>query len=74
MRVRTIDDEIITGMMIYNAADGVTLQAADGNIYRINADQISEKGNSSESLMPAGLLEGKSPQDLADLLHYLGKL
>lgn len=74
MRVRTIDDEIITGMMIYNAADGVTLQAADGNIYRINADQISEKGNSSESLMPAGLLEGKSPQDLADLLQYLGKL
>lgn len=74
MRVRTIDDEVITGLMIYNAADGVTLQGADGSIYRINADSIAEKISSNDSLMPSGLLDGKEPQDVADLLEYLKKL
>jgi putative heme-binding domain-containing protein len=74
IRVLTVDDEILTGMVIYNAADGVTLQAADGSILRINQDQIQEKAYSTESLMPSGLLEDKSPQDIADLFAYLGTL
>ncbi len=74
VRVLTVDDEILTGMIIYNAADGVTLQAADGSILRINQDAIQEKGYSTESLMPVGLLDDKSPQDIADLLAYIGTL
>ncbi|MBM3967593.1 MAG: c-type cytochrome [Planctomycetes bacterium] len=74
VRVLTVDDEILTGMVIYNAADGVTLQAADGSILRINQDTITEKAYSTESLMPNGLLEDKSPQEVADLFAYLGTL
>lgn len=74
VRVLTIDDEILTGMIIYNAADGVTLQAADGSILRINQDAIQEKGYSTESLMPNGLLDDKAPQEIADLFAYLGTL
>lgn len=74
VRVLTVDDEILTGMVIYNAADGVTLQAADGSILRINQDAIQEKGYSTESLMPAGLLDDKSPQEIADLFAYIGSL
>jgi len=57
--------------VIYQASDGVTLQAADGNVLRINADAIKQKGFSTESLMPKGLLEDKSPQEVADLMAYL---
>lgn len=74
IRVLTTDDEIFTGMVIYNAADGVTLQAADGSILRINQDQISQKAFSTESIMPSGLLEDRSPQEIADLFAYLGTL
>lgn len=74
VRVLTVDDEILTGMVIYNAADGVTLQAADGSILRINQDTITEKAYSTESLMPNGLLDDKSPQEVADLFAYLSTL
>jgi putative heme-binding domain-containing protein len=74
MHVLTVDDEILSGLVIYQASDGVTLQAADGKILRINADLIKQKGNSTESLMPKGLLEGKSSQDVADLIAYMQSL
>jgi putative heme-binding domain-containing protein len=74
IRVLTIDDEIYTGMIVYNAADGTTLQTATGTIVRINQDNIQDKGYSTESLMPSGLLDDKSPQDVANLFAYLDGL
>jgi putative heme-binding domain-containing protein len=74
VRVLTLDDEILTGLVIYNAADGVTLQAANGSILRVNQDNIQEKAYSSESIMPAGLLDDQTPQQVADLFAYLGSL
>jgi hypothetical protein len=43
-------------------------------VLRINADSIKQKGFSTESLMPKGLLEDKTTQDLADLMTYLQSL
>jgi len=74
MHVLTVDDEILTGLVVYQASDGVTLQAADGNVLRINADLIKQKGYSTESLMPKGLLEDKSVEEVADLMSYLQSL
>jgi putative heme-binding domain-containing protein len=74
VRVLTVDDEVLTGMVIYNAADGVTLQAGDGSILRINQDNISEKAYSTESLMPAGLLDDRTNLEIADLFAYLSSL
>lgn len=74
VRVRTLDDEVLTGMPIYTSVDGVTLQAADRSILRINQDQIAEKAFSTESIMPSGLLEDRSAQEIADLFAYLGTL
>ncbi|MCU0706743.1 MAG: hypothetical protein MUF23_00465 [Pirellula sp.] len=74
VRVLTVDDEVLTGMVIYNAADGVTLQAADGSILRINQDQIEKKAYSTESIMPSGLLDDRTPQEVADLFAYLATI
>lgn len=74
IRVLTMDGEIFTGMIIYNAADGTTLQTADGNLVRINQDNIEDKAYSTESLMPSGLLDDRSPAEVASLYAYLGTL
>jgi len=71
LRVLTIDGEIFTGMIVYTAADGTTLQTATGSIIRINMDNIADLGYSTESLMPSGLLNEKTPADVADLFAYL---
>ena len=74
IRVLTMDGEIFTGMIIYNAADGTTLQTANGNLVRINQDNIEDKAYSTESLMPTGLLDDRSPAEVASLYAYLGTL
>jgi len=71
LRVLTVDGEIFTGMIVYTAADGTTLQTATGSITRINKDNIEDLGYSTESLMPSGLLNEKTPADVADLFAYL---
>ena len=71
IRVLTVDGEIFTGMIVYNAADGTTLQTATGDIVRINQESIEDKAYSTESLMPSGLLNDKSPSEVADLYAYL---
>jgi len=71
LRVLTVDGEIFTGMIVYTAADGTTLQTATGSIIRINKDNIEDLGYSTESLMPSGLLNEKTPADVADLFAYL---
>ncbi len=71
IRVLTVDGEIFTGMLVYTAADGTTLQTATGAIVRVNQEIIEFKGYSTESLMPSGLLDDKSPTDVADLYAYL---
>ena len=74
IRVLTMDGEIFTGMIVYNAADGITLQTANGSMVRINQDNIEDKAYSTESLMPSGLLDSNSPAELSGLYAYLGTL
>ncbi len=74
MKVLTSDSNIIVGMKVYDSADGVTLQTADGTLVRINQDDIEQKGFATESLMPVGLLDGMTPQQLADLYLYMQSL
>ena len=71
IRVLTVDGEIFSGMIVYNAADGTTLQTATADIVRINQESIEDKAYSTESLMPSGLLNDKSPAEVADLYAYL---
>ncbi len=72
IRVLTVDGEIFTGMLVYTASDGTTLQTATGAIIRVNQESIEFKGYSTESLMPSGLLDDKTPTEVADLHAYLG--
>jgi putative heme-binding domain-containing protein len=74
IQVITKDDEVLVGLTVYNSVDGITLQTADGTLARVNQDDIAEKAPSNISLMPAGLIDDYSPQQIADLNAYLKSL
>ena len=73
-QVLTTNGKLVTGLVVYESVDGVTLMAADGHTKRVNVDEIQEMRSSKISLMPEGLLQGLSDAEIADLLAYLKSL
>jgi putative heme-binding domain-containing protein len=74
VQILTVDGEILTGVVVYSAADGTTIYTAKGEMVRVNKSEIEELAYSTQSLMPSGLLDDNNDQELADLLAYLGSL
>ncbi|MCS6976386.1 MAG: c-type cytochrome, partial [Gemmatales bacterium] len=72
--ILTADGRTYRGTVIYEAADGLILQTGPDATVRISADQISARRPSRLSLMPAGLLDRCSDQEIVDLFHYLKTL
>ena len=69
--IQTVDGKFYLGSQVYDSADGITLQLVDGTTVRINKQDIEDRTLSTKSLMPAGLLNGSTDQDWADLYEYL---
>ena len=70
-QVVTRDGMIRTGMILYEAVDGLVLRDANNQTYRIEVDDIEFRRTQSQSLMPEGLLRELNDQDWADLYAYL---
>ena len=73
-RVTTTDEKSYTGVIVYEAADGVILQTGADTTVRVAGADIASKKLVDVSLMPAGLLDKLSDAEVADLLTYLGAL
>jgi putative heme-binding domain-containing protein len=73
-KVLTSEGQVVVGMTVYDSVDGVTLQTADGSVVRINKDDIEEKATATESIMPVGLLESFTVEQVADLYAFLQTL
>ena len=71
--IRTVDDEIITGIPIGETDTDVTLRGADGKIIRVSKEDIDESKD-SRSLIPDGLLDSLSEQEAVDLLRFMIEL
>lgn len=71
-RVATKDGKILSGLLLSDVPEGVTLKDAQGQEVRIPVSEIDEKGNDPSSLMPAGVVGHLSFEELADLLFFLG--
>ena len=72
--ITTTAGKVHTGVVIYESVDGVTLRDSLNQTIRIEADEIESQRPVNVSLMPASLLDGLGPQDLADLFAYLATL
>ena len=67
----THSGQTYSGLVIYEAVDGIILQTASSGAIRIAGNDIAGSRTSDRSLMPAGLLDGFSDQQVADLLAWL---
>lgn len=65
------DGEAVTGIVAAESADSVTLRNAGIPDLTLNRSQIKELKAEGKSLMPDGLEQGLSEQDVADLLEFL---
>jgi len=72
--VVTSEGKTYTGLIVYEAVDGIVLRDAQNRTYRIEAENIEVQKKLSTSLMPAGLLKDLKHNDIADLYAYLRSL
>jgi putative membrane-bound dehydrogenase-like protein len=71
--IETTEGKVYQGLVIYEAVDGLILQTATATV-RIAGDQIASRRVTPLSLMPAGLLDSLSDQEVVDLYAYLRSL
>ncbi|HKQ39240.1 MAG TPA: PVC-type heme-binding CxxCH protein [Verrucomicrobiae bacterium] len=62
------------GVPVFESPDGVILQTSSGETVRLAEEDITSRAPANVSLMPAGLLNGLSRLELADLYAYLARL
>lgn len=68
------DGRALTGLITRETTDSIVLRGSDQNEIRIRRDQVEEMKPSPLSIMPAGLENALSKQQLADLIAYLQTL
>lgn len=69
--VTTKSGESYTGVMIYDSPAAKLIQTSADTTVRVLAKDFADETVSATSLMPAGLLEGLTDPQLADLFAYL---
>ena len=69
--VVTFGGKTYQGTVIYEAVDGLLLQTGPAETVRIPGERIESQQSVPRSLMPAGLLDPLSDDELADLYAYL---
>jgi putative heme-binding domain-containing protein len=72
--VQTGDGRTILGRLESEAPNSVTLRDGAGQAHTILRTDVKSMMASSSSLMPTGLDQAMTPQDLADLIAYLKKV
>jgi putative membrane-bound dehydrogenase-like protein len=70
--VATTDGRSLSGLLIADTPEGVTLKDAQGKEIKIPAREIEQKAPDKVSLMPVGVVGHLSFAELADLLAFLG--
>ena len=74
VNVITVDGQIITGVPLQSTEQQLRIRDAKDNEQVILSDDIDELLTSPNSLMPSGLTEGLSRNELVDLVNYLSSL
>jgi putative membrane-bound dehydrogenase-like protein len=68
------DGRVLTGLPIEDTPDRLVLKTADGQRIAIRPAQIEDRKSSDVSLMPEGLAETMTDQEIVDLLTFLATL
>ena len=68
--IETGDGRVVTGMVVEERDNALTLQTANERIV-LPADEVERRERSGASMMPEGLLQHLSQDDVRDLFAYL---
>jgi putative membrane-bound dehydrogenase-like protein len=68
------DGRVVTGLPVEDSPDRLVLKTAEGQRVAIRPAEIEDRKTSDVSLMPEGLAQTMSDQDLVDLLAFLSGL
>lgn len=71
LRVLTADGRILQGFQVDRDNQVLVLRGPDGQDMALALDEIEQMEAAGRSLMPDGLLDGLSPQQIRDLFAYL---
>ena len=71
---RTDDGIVVTGFVVGESAEEVTLREANGLSRVIPIEEIEARVKRELSMMPKGIVDNLTPEQLADLLAYLESL
>jgi putative heme-binding domain-containing protein len=69
--VRTIDGRVVTGLLVEDSDQRVTLKLQGGKLETIAKDDVDAMKVSELSLMPEGLEKQLQPQEIADLFAFI---
>ena len=72
--VALTDGRTITGLAVEDTPDRLVLKTADGQRIAIRPGDVEDRKTSDVSLMPDGLAQTMTDQELVDLLDYLSTL
>jgi len=62
------------GLLASETPDELAVKAVGGIVTRVRKSEIASRQQSRLSIMPAGLQQGLTPQELVDLVEYLASL
>ena len=66
--------KVFTGFVTGESVDKVDLRQTNGIPVRLVKKEIEERQKRKESMMPVGLVNNLTPEQLADLVAYLRSL
>lgn len=72
--LRTDEDEVVTGLLVSETPQSITLKDAKGIEHTVAREKVDEFKKQDKSLMPENLHELVSEQGLVDLVEYLTTL
>lgn len=70
-KILTVDDRVLTGLVLQQNQDTIKLGLSDGSSKEIELAEVEQIQKSQLSLMPEGMEQKVSPEQLAELIGYL---
>ncbi len=67
----TFDGEIFTGLVVGIEGGRQAYVGADGAIFHLDRDDVQQRREQTESIMPTGLLDAMTANEIRDLVAYL---
>jgi putative heme-binding domain-containing protein len=70
-RIDTVDSRVLTGLLVHTHLDESYYVDAKGTRFKVEAKDVAEVSAAKESIMPNGLVDTLTDQEIRDLVAYL---